>query len=360
MGFLNLVIDRRAARLSYVNPGVLVVEFKDGEQHRVGIKSLDTLVVYHDVALSAALIRACSDNGVGIALLPGRGHGSGSFIFPPTSRGAQLRLAQYRLTTDTAARVALARDLVARKTAAQFTWLAAHGLAIDGALFQDQIAQAQSLERLRGLEGAAAARYFSLWQTLWEPPWSFARRERRPPRDPVNALLSLTYTLATFHCAAQATRRGLDLQLGALHEPWRDRDSLALDLIEPVRPAIDQWVWQFLNSGRLGPEHFSESKTEGCRLNQEGRRSFYPAWFDQAAEWLKRPMRETLRLVLSHLGDDDGLRENTELPDYAADADDEPTSNEVEPIASRASRRGHPNGSGQRGRIAQPSKKNRP
>jgi CRISPR-associated endonuclease Cas1 len=82
---------------------------------------------------------------------------------------------------------------------------------------------APSLDALMGLEGAAAARYFGLWATAWQQPWHFPGRNRRPPRDPVNALLSLGYTLALNPVGQQAALRGLDVSLGFLHAPHSGR-----------------------------------------------------------------------------------------------------------------------------------------
>lgn len=153
-----------------------------------------------------------------------------------------------------------------------------------------------------GIEGAASARYFAAWGRLWEPPWEFPRRSRRPPRDPINALLSLSYTLALQYVGRMAVLRGLDTALGFLHTPQPGRPSLALDLLEPVRPWIDQWVWQSLNGRRLlKTDHFVFNRADGCRLNKEGRGLFYAAWHQDEAHWLRRPARNGLALVLNAL-----------------------------------------------------------
>lgn len=131
--------------------------------------------------------------------------------------------------------------------------------------------------------------------------WGFKERNRRPPRDPVNALLSLGYTLAGNSLGQMVSTYGLDVSLGFLHAPLSNRPSLMLDVLEPVRPWIDQWLWLKVHSGLLTPKHFSQSNEYGCRLNQEGRGLFFSAWYDEAESFLRAPMRESLALLLKTL-----------------------------------------------------------
>ena len=95
-------------------------------------------------------------------------------------------------------------------------------------------------------------------------------RNRRPPRDPVNACLSLAYTLLHFEAVRMAHAAGLDPLLGFYHRPAFGRESLACDLIEPLRPAVDEWIWQQFSPGPLRPEHFSPDKG-ACLLGKTGR-----------------------------------------------------------------------------------------
>ncbi|MDM8561103.1 CRISPR-associated endonuclease Cas1 [Candidatus Parabeggiatoa sp. HSG14] len=76
--------------------------------------------------------------------------------------------------------------------------------------------------------------------------------------------------------------------MGFLHVPLRNRPSLALDLLEPVRPWIDEWLWQQVQKGLLTPKQFTFSKEDGCRLDALGRKAFFSAWYDEAESWLRR------------------------------------------------------------------------
>lgn len=127
-----------------------------------------------------------------------------------------------------------------------------------------------TLEQLRGIEGAASAQWFDLMGQLLQAPWRFERRSRRPPRDPVNALLSLGYTWLLWRTVARCEAEGLEVNLGGLHEYRPGRPSLACDLMEPLRAsAVDRWVLWLCNQQMIGVEDFAE-ETEGTRL-QEGR-----------------------------------------------------------------------------------------
>jgi CRISPR-associated protein Cas1 len=147
------------------------------------------------------------------------------------------------------------------------------------------------LDGVRGHEGAAARLYWSALTGAFAPSLEFTGRNRRPPRDPVNAALSLAYTIATFEAGAQAQRRGLDPMIGFLHAPSFGRESLACDLIEPLRPRIDGWVEGLFRERRMRREHFS-SDPDGARvMGKAGRQAFYeglaavlPIW----GRWLRR------------------------------------------------------------------------
>lgn len=196
----------------------------------------------------------------------------------------------------------LHRALVGAKLEQQVLWLEAHGLdAGTVRRFLPEAAAAPGIPELMGVEGAAAARYFSLWGGLWQSPWEFRGRNRRPPRDPVNALLSLSYMLALNRVGQMAALRGLDPALGFLHAPLNGRPALALDLLEPVRPWVDQWVWRLLEAGALRPEDFTLNPGEGCRLGKEGRAVFFREWHTGEDQWLPRPARHALALVLARL-----------------------------------------------------------
>jgi len=155
--------------------------------------------------------------------------------------------------------------------------------------------------RLRGLEGAAARTYFQGLSALFPPALGFVGRNRRPPRDPVNACLSLAYTLLHFEAVRAAHMAGLDPLLGFYHRPAVGRESLASDLIEPLRPHADAWVWEMFRSRSLRAEHFGK-EGKACLLGKAGRKIFYQA-FEKFARAPRRMLRRQCHLLARYFLD---------------------------------------------------------
>ncbi|MBX6323928.1 MAG: CRISPR-associated endonuclease Cas1, partial [Rhodospirillaceae bacterium] len=136
---------------------------------------------------------------------------------------------------------------------------------------------APDLDTLRGLEGAAAAAFLRAFCRLFAPALGFVERTRRPPRDPVNAALSLAYTLLHAEAVRAAWAAGLDPFVGFLHAPLPGRESLACDLVELARPAVDRWVWGLFRERTLRADHFT-SVNGACLMGKVGRAAFYEAY----------------------------------------------------------------------------------
>ena len=139
--------------------------------------------------------------------------------------------------------------------------------------------EARTRAELMGHEGAATRDYFQQWPSLLDTEWSFQRRERRPPPDPVNAMLSFGYTLLAQEGVSAAHLAGLDPDVGLLHKPQAGRSSLALDLIEELRPIIvDNTVLALTRRGALRPTDFTTSPEYGCRMGEDARNIFISAY----------------------------------------------------------------------------------
>jgi len=146
------------------------------------------------------------------------------------------------------------------------TWL-------DG--FFNSMAKASSLEELRGYEGAATARYFQTWASFLPAEFPFERRSTRPPLNPVNACISFGSTLVYSEIVAFVHAHGLDPALGLLHATTDGRWSLALDLLEPFRPAlVEPLALDLFSRAMLDHDHF-ESRDGGVFLNESGRAKFF-------------------------------------------------------------------------------------
>jgi CRISPR-associated endonuclease Cas1/CRISPR-associated protein Cas4 len=208
-------------------------------------------------------------------------------------KNVELRTAQYRASFDPAACLRIAKGLVVAKISNQRTQLRrnwkdgeAPESVLDAFKFDlDQARRARSLEELLGVEGNAAARYFGHFRNVLRQPderapfqFDFSKRNRRPPADPVNTLLSFAYALLVRTWTVTVTAVGFDAYRGFYHQPRYGRPALALDLMEPFRPLIaDSSVIQSINNGEVRPTDFI-SAAGSVSLNADGRKRFIAAF----------------------------------------------------------------------------------
>jgi CRISPR-associated protein Cas1 len=224
-------------------------------------------------------------------LLPARGRGTAACLSTAFSNTIRLRRRQHRAASRADLRLAVSRRLVELKIRAQRQLLvqlsgktgaigpeqptgSGRGIGEVVAVFDRNLAAVAEIGNtaaLMGLEGATAAAWWGWLAAALPKRWRFTGRNRRPPRDPVNALLSLGYTLLGAEMLRQVHADGLDPALGFLHGIVPGRESLVLDLIEPLRPSIDGFVLDDLLERVLSPRHFTFSREDGCRLNKDGR-----------------------------------------------------------------------------------------
>ncbi len=158
------------------------------------------------------------------------------------------------------------------------------------------IEKSTKLEELRGIEGEAAVRYFSVFDELIlhnKESFYFNGRNRRPPLDNVNAMLSFTYSILCNDCAAALESVGLDSFVGFLHRDRSGRASLALDLMDELRPVFaDRFVISCINNRIVRPEHFTKSESGAVSLNDSGRKAFLSAYQTRKKELIQHPFLE--------------------------------------------------------------------
>ena len=330
-----LVLDRRDMALRLDGDAVAVYE-GGVRKGSVPLKLVDQLVVHGSgITLDAGVLgRLAEQGGVGV-MLSGRHGRRVAYILGPGHNDICARLAQARAVTDEAQIDAWAARLVMAKLRQQRRFLRqaltlrpdARKPLLDGVRRLDhelsRLAAMQAPQRnpgaaaLRGIEGSAAAAYFKAYGALFADVLAFTGRNRRPPLDPVNACLSLGYTLAHAQAVHACQAAGLDPLMGLYHRPSHGRASLASDLMEPLRARVDAWVWGLFRERCLRPEHFWRDGA-ACLLGKAGREHFYEAYAPLrrvAARWLRMQCRD-----LSRQWRDEGM---ALLPDTGADEDEE-------------------------------------
>ena len=159
-----------------------------------------------------------------------------------------------------------------------------------------EVLKEQSLDSLRGLEGAGATTYFGVFDDMIlrdKENFFFHERNRRPPLDNVNALLSFAYSLLSNDCASALESVGLDSYVGFLHRDKPGRTSLALDLMEELRPCIaDRFVLTMINNRVVLPGDFETSESGAVRLKNDARKKFLKNWQEKKQEVIKHPYLE--------------------------------------------------------------------
>ena len=185
------------------------------------------------------------------------------------------------------------------------------------------VVKAGTPDEVRGCEGLGAAAYFRGFRALVPEPFRFDGRNRRPPRDPVNALLSLTYAMLVQELRSYVVCAGLEPSLGVLHQPAHGRPALALDLMEPYRaPVGDMLVLRLLGLGVCKPEHFEiDPETGGTRLEEEAAHRYFRHYEQRMERWFKTRQggeHTTIRALLRGAVDDfkQALRADDDLRPY--------------------------------------------
>jgi CRISP-associated protein Cas1 len=210
---------------------------------------------------------------------------------PGHSRNGQLRLAQYGAYKDADAKLTIVKAMVTAKIHNQYAVLYRHGqkenpLKLRKALVEQQ----HSVDQVRGVEGLAAREYFAGWTAMLPQVWNFSGRNRRPPTDPINALLSFGYALLQGQVTAAAHLAGLDPYIGYLHEVHHGQPAMVLDLMEEFRPLVtDNLVLSVINNRAIQPDDFTES-LGAYRLSENGRRTFLQAFDRKMNDVFKHPI----------------------------------------------------------------------
>jgi CRISPR-associated protein Cas1 len=263
---------------------------------------LDRLVLIGNVTVEAKLFHRLAENGVATLLLSGKRQAFRGRLVGRLHAHAELRIRQYQQSLGPVA-LALSQGWVRRKLDGQASFLREaaadrpgdRAILLRAAEIVEQAArkteEATAVESLRGLEGGAAAAYFEALPCVFPESLGFEGRDRRPPRDPVNALLSLTYTLVHWEWVRECEVIGLDPFVGFYHSLDYGRESLACDLVEPFRPSVDRWVWELCRTRLFADRDFAtDAERPGCYLKKSARGRFYQSY----EEWMA-PRRSAMR-----------------------------------------------------------------
>ena len=288
----TLYVRSHRARVQH-RRGSLTVSSPEGSR-RVPLEAIDAVVVLGGAQITMQALDACVRRGVRVAAL--RRSGALRFLVSgATSGNVHLRKALFEAAMNDSHSLALSRTLVAAKlqnsrrvvgrwSRDEKDTVGSERLAERSEQIRQRIARltdAMTGDHIRGIEGDAARIYFrALEQIVATANLGFTSRTRRPPRDPVNAMLSFCYGLVVTECTGALESVGLDYQMGFFHRPRAGRPSLALDLAEELRALTDRFVVSLVRRRQIGSTDFEYTPGGGVYLSDDARTALINAWED--------------------------------------------------------------------------------
>ncbi|HZL35133.1 MAG TPA: CRISPR-associated endonuclease Cas1 [Tepidisphaeraceae bacterium] len=284
---LHVVAQEHGVKIG-INGMALKVTDKEGKVSRkIPLAGLESLAVLGGVQVSTQALHALADRSIPVAFMSAAGRLI-AMVDPLDSVSADIRREQVRGFDQPARCLELARALIVAKIINQRVLLQRNNDGVAGMVLEDLLVESErardagAIDVLRGHEGQAAALYFGEFAGMFKTPvageFDANGRQRRPPPDPINAVLSFAYTMLAHECVSALRLARLEPTLGAFHTCRPGRPALALDLMEPFRPLIaDSVAVSCFNRGELTEGHFQRTAA-GCALSDSGRRAFFGAW----------------------------------------------------------------------------------
>ncbi len=307
---LNTLFVQTPRSFLRLDGDTIKVEVGGEKRLQVPLLHITALILFGDVTVSSALMMRCAREDREITFLDF----SGRFrcrVVGPASGNVLLRKAQFDAHACVDRTLAIARPIVAgmikntrqtllragRETNDPMRAPILYAQAEQLAALLVSLPAAATIDAVRGLEGQAAACYFSVFGEMIvrrKVDFAFALRSRRPPRDRMNALLSFLYALLTTDCAAAVEGVGLDPQFGYLHTIRPGRPALALDLVEEFRSYLaDRLALTLVNRKQIDPDHFDERPGGSVMLNEKGRKVVLAAYQERKKEEVAHPLLQS-------------------------------------------------------------------
>lgn len=301
----TLYITSEDSYLSLDGENIVVLD-KDREVGRVPLHNLEGVVSFGYRGTSPALMGACAERNISLCYLTPNGR----FMARIAGRikgNVLLRKRQYDMSMDKMESLGVAKNCILGKVH-NARWVLEratrdHGMQIDAervkkasAMLKDSLKAIQdsiSKEQLRGYEGEAASIYFSVFDELilqQKKDFTFQVRNKRPPLDKVNAMLSFAYTLVTNSVISALETVGVDPYVGVLHTERPGRASLALDLVEELRPVLaDRFVLSLINKKIVNGKDFVTKENNAVLMKDEARKRILTEWQNKKRETLTHP-----------------------------------------------------------------------
>lgn len=284
----------------------VVIKREDSTLGSIPLRSLDSILCFSYKGASPALMGACCEFGVQLSFFKPTGRYLCS-VLGENQRNIVLRKEQFTISQNLERSLLYAKSFITGKIY-NARWVLErtkrdHELRVNIERLQKasttlqslltSARESESIDQLRGTEGLAAHEYFEAFDDLIlrdKEHFFFTQRSRRPPLDPMNALLSFTYALLQSSCASALHGVGLDPYAGFMHTDRPGRTSLSLDLMEELRPCIaDRFALTLVNTGAIQNKHFEKQENGSVLLNEQGRKIVLTTWQKKQKETITHP-----------------------------------------------------------------------
>lgn len=284
---IQLVAQQEGAKLGVRGSSLRVTDREGKLVREVPLATVESVALLGNVQISTQAVTTLADHGIPVAFMSSAGRLQ-ACVDPLDSVTSSVRRAQVHELDTPQRALELCRAIISAKILNQRTLLQRNNSKVPDGVLEDMVQQAklaanaESIESLRGHEGQAASLYFSHFAGMFKTPlaekFDANGRQRRPPPDPINAVISFGYTMLAHDCVAALRLARLEPTIGALHVSRPGRPALALDLMEPFRPLIaDSVAISAFNRGELTEGHFLQTAA-GTAMTDAGRRAFFGAY----------------------------------------------------------------------------------
>jgi len=296
-----LYVDTQGASLKKKHGQILVTKDKE-VLNDIPITAVDQITVVGQVQISAALIHELLKRSIIIYYVTSHGKTLG-WINPTLGKNSVLRIAQIKTADNANKSLNIAKAIIKGKTKNMRTLLVRYNRSLNNEritkavdflkIISKEIENTYDIDKIRGYEGIASKYYYDVFEQLFKNQdtiFKFNGRVRRPPTDPVNAMLSYGYTLLTNDITNELIRVGLDPYIGFYHSNVYGRPALALDLIEEFRSIIvDSVVLTLINKKIISPKDFTNT-LGACQIEEKGRKAFLEIYRNRIKEEIKHPI----------------------------------------------------------------------
>ncbi len=299
-----LVIDKKEISIRY-KTACLYLEKDNRQLQRIPLKQLALVVIYANPLVEVSVWRYLAHANIPVVMLASRGGQQNAILTGTLATQLPFRRLQHKIAND---------SVMALKQAIYFLRIKLESYSLSLTTLEyyypvkaedrqsfikqqqktlEKLNTSKNYQQLMGLEGQLAQAWFALLAKALPYHLKFAGRNRRPPRDPMNSLLSLAYTLLMAEIHQVLISSGLDPSLGFLHQDSPGRESLVLDFTEIFRSGVDSFVLKWLATTKLDDSSFYYREQQGCRLSKATRPLFFKAWADYRQQWQHAVINET-------------------------------------------------------------------